>query len=276
VASYPASSTALEAVVIKVRILSAAAVAIVLASGSAQADSLAYGATGNDRFGVLDLNTGVFTELGDMGQRLTGLGVAGGALYGSGYPYSSPTLYSVNPTNGALTVVSNSFSAGYHDMGSTSNGLFATGSDGYLYSVNPNTGAATLIGPTLQGNFMSTGSDTLYVTGLNSLSSINTTTGAATLVGLPNVGYFDVVAEGGTIYAVSEDLRIYTLDGSNGAATFLANVSGTSDFFWGLAPDDGTVGVPTPIAGAGLPGMITVLAGAGFFWWRRKRNAAAA
>jgi hypothetical protein len=36
------------------------------------------------------------------------------------------------------------------------------------------------------------------------------------------------------------------------------------------------VGVPTPIAGAGLPGMVTVLAGVGFVWWRRKRNPFAA
>jgi hypothetical protein len=252
--------------------LSAATVAIVLASGSAQADSLAYGATGNDLFGVLDLDTGVFTALGDMGQRLTGLGVAGGALYGSGYPYSSPTLYSVNPTNGALMVVSNSLSAGYYDMGST-NGLFATGSDGNLYSITPNSGAATLIGPTLQGNFMSTGSDTLYVTGLNSLSSINTATGAATLVGYPNVGFFEVVAEGGTIYAVSEDLRIYTLNGSNGAATFLANVSGTSDFFWGLAPDPLPAATPLPAA---LPLFATGLGAMGLFGWRGKRKNTAA
>jgi VCBS repeat-containing protein len=207
-------------------------------------DALAYAVTGNDLFGVLDLNTGVFTELGDMGQRLVGLGAgSGGVLYGAAYSsggsgaYNSPNLYTVNPTNGALTLVSNTFSAGFYDFGSTTTGLYADGSDGKLYSINPNTGAATLVGPTLLENFMSTGSSTLYVTGLNDLHSINTTTGAATLVGSPNVGYIDVLTENGTTYAVSEDFKIYTLDGSNGAATFVANVTGTSSFFWGLAPD---------------------------------------
>lgn len=118
----------------KAKILSAAAVVMALASGSARADALAYGATGGDLFGVLDLNTGVFTELGNMGQRLSGLGVAGGVLYGSGYPYTSPNLYSVNLTNGALTAVSNSFSPGFYDLGSTTTGLFAIGNnDGNLY-----------------------------------------------------------------------------------------------------------------------------------------------
>jgi hypothetical protein len=226
--------------------------------------------TGNDLFGVLDLNTGVFTERADMGQRLSGLGVAGGVLYGSGYPYNSPNLYSVNPTNGTLTLVSNSFLPGYYDLGSTTTGLFAEGNnDGNLYSINSNTGAATLIGPTLLGNFMSTGSDTLYETGLNYLSSINTTTGAATLVGFPNVGYIDVVAEGGTIYAVSEDLKIYTLNNSNDAATFLSNVSGTSSFFWGLAPDSPPAATPLPAA---LPLFATGLGVMGLIGWRRMRK----
>jgi hypothetical protein len=111
---------------------------------------------------VLDLNTGVFTESGDMGQRLSGLGVGpGGVLYGSGYPYSSPNLYSINPTNGALTLVGTNFSPGFYDLGSTTTGLFAMGNnDGKLYSINPSTGAGSLIGPTLLGNFMSTGSST--------------------------------------------------------------------------------------------------------------------
>ncbi len=253
----------------KANFLSAAAVVIVLASGSAQADTLAYGATGNDLFGVLDLNTGVFTELGNMGQRLSDLGVAGGVLYGSGYPYSGQNLYSVNPTNGALTLVSNSFSAGYYDLGSTTAGLFAIGNtDGNLYSINPNTGIATLIGPTLKGNFMSAGSSTLYGSTNSALYTINAATGATTLVGNPNIGYFDIVAEGGTLYTVTEGLSIYTLNASNGAATFVANVSGvdSGDFFWGLAPD------PTPLP-ATLPLFVTGLGAMGLFGWRRKRKA---
>jgi hypothetical protein len=113
---------------------------------------------------------------------------------------------------------------------------------------------------------MSTGSSTLYVTGLNSLYSINTTTGAATLVGSPNIGYFAVVTEDGVMYAVTEGLQIYTLNPSNGAATFLSNVSGTSSFFWGIAPDTVT---PLPSA---LPLFATGLGGLGLLGWHRKRK----
>jgi hypothetical protein len=261
----------LEGLPIIANILSAVALVMTLASGSARADALVYGVTGDDLFGVLDLNTGVFTERGDMGQRLDGLGVGpGGVLYGSGYPYNSPALYSVNPTNGALTLVGNNFSSGFYDLGSTTTGLFAMGnSDGNLYSINPNTGTGSLIGPTLLGNFMSTGSSTLYGSAQNTLYSINTTTGATTLVGSPNIGYFDVVTEDGVIYAVTEDLKIYTLNQSNGAATFLSNVSGTSSFFWGLAPD-----VVTPLPSA-LPLFATGLGAMGLIGWRRKRKAQA-
>jgi hypothetical protein len=56
-------------------------------------------------------------------------------LYGSGYPYNSPDLYSINPANGALTLVSNNFSPGFRDLGSTTAGLFAMGGNANLYSI---------------------------------------------------------------------------------------------------------------------------------------------
>ena len=260
----------------KAKISSAVAVVIALATGPARADTLAYAATGDDLFGMVDLNTGVFTEIGNMGQRLTGLAVGpGGVLYGSGYTggYNSPTLYSVNQTNGALTVVGNS-SIGFYDLGSTTTGLFAEANNGSLYSINPNTAAATLIGPTVLGNGMSTGSNTLYMTAGSTLYTLNTTTGAATLIGSAGSGLFGAdIFEGGAIYGGSASpLAIYTLDGTTGAGTLLADVSGTSSNFWGLAPDPLPAATPLPAA---LPLFATGLGAMGLFGWRRKRKAAA-
>ena len=93
-------------------------------------DAYAYAVTGNDLFGVLDLNTGVFTELGDMGQRIEALGVGpNGVLYGAAYSsdgyaaYHSPTLYSINPAAAAsrwniLTVSSDSSARSFPSIGS--------------------------------------------------------------------------------------------------------------------------------------------------------------
>ena len=62
-------------VAMKTKIYSAVVVVAALAACPVKANSLAYAATGDDFFGMLDLTTGVFTELGNMGQRLAGFGV---------------------------------------------------------------------------------------------------------------------------------------------------------------------------------------------------------
>src|SRR6516164_11513555 len=59
------------------------------------ADPFAYEITGpgSDLFGVIDLNTGVFTSLGDMGQTLAGLGSYGGIIYGGAYHGNTQHVY---------------------------------------------------------------------------------------------------------------------------------------------------------------------------------------
>jgi hypothetical protein len=148
-----------------------------LSIAGTQANPLAYATTGDNQFGVVDLLTGVFTQKGKMGVRLTGLGEVGGKLYGGGY--ASGTLYSVNPSTGALATIG-SGSLTYWATGSTERGLFALDNSANmnLYSINPKTGGATLVGPTglsptaiVEG--MSTGSDILYVTRDSSLYRID-------------------------------------------------------------------------------------------------------
>ena len=258
----------------KAKIFSAVAVAIVLVSGSARADVLAYAATGTGFFGVVDLSTGDFTESSNMGLRLSGLGVGpGGGLYGG--DYRGDTLYSINPANGVLTAVGNS-SISYFDTGSTTSGLFAVGTDGNLYSINTGTAAATLIGPTglsesASSIGMSSGSATLYYAINSALYTLNTSTGAATLIGSASAGSFtSAVVEGGVIYAGSYNpLAVYTLDGSNGASTLQASGLNSLYTFDGLAPDPLPAATPLPAA---LPLFVTGLGALGLFGWRRKRK----
>ena len=275
------------------KILSAVALVIALTAGSARADTFAYATTRTGQFGVVDLNTGVFTESGNMGLILTGLGMVGNTLYGGGR--GSSTLYSVNPQTGALTTVG-SGSLTYWATGSTTSRLYAVdlNTNMNLYSIDPSTGAATLIGPTglspsayVEG--MSTGSHALYYTVNSSLYTLDTKNGAATLVGTSSLGLFGpTVFEHGTIYAgAAGPSAIYTLSGSDGSGTFVADVSGADTNFWGLAPYRGrppvsefpifaTASVSEVPIPAALPLFATGLGVLGLFGWSRKKKAQAA
>ena len=210
---------------------------------------LAYATTGDNQFGVVDLITGVFTQRGSVASvPLSGLGEVGGKLYGGGY--ASGTLYSVNPSTGALTTIG-SGSLTYWATGSTNRGLFAIDNSANmnLYSINPNTGAAMLVGPTglsptaiVEG--MSAGSGTLYVTRNSSLYRINTTTGASSLIGTSPSGLFgpmvvyraghaDVIFDG-----AADPSAVWVLNYTNGVGSFLADTTGADTNFWGLAPDN--------------------------------------
>jgi hypothetical protein len=178
-------------------------------------------------------------------------------------------LYRVNPTNGALAEVSSGFSAGYYDLGSTTAGLFAVGSDGFLYA------GGTPIGLTIKGNSMSSGGSTLYIGSGGNLYTVNTTTGAATFLGGSGGGVYDsLVVEVGILYGDATNGNIYTLNMSNGDATFLSNVSGTSSSFWGLAPCDSCAPPAVTPLPAALPLFATGLGALGWFGRRSKRKGA--
>ncbi len=213
---------------------------IVMSVAASAQDPMAYEFVGgSDNWGPIDLTTGAFSQTGNTGELLSGLGVGpGGLLYGG--LDASGTLYQVNPANGTLTTVGTS-SVAYNDFGSTTSGVYALDTSGNLYSVNTTTGATTLIGPTgLNVSFtigLSTGSETLYFTDGATLYSINTSTGAATEIGNTGIGGVGaLVYENGTLYAGANrpSVALYTLDPATGVATFVADVSAGA--FWGLAP----------------------------------------
>jgi uncharacterized repeat protein (TIGR01451 family) len=212
----------------------------------------AYVGLGSESFGTVNLTTGTYSQAGNMGVLLSGLGVGpGGLLYGG--VFLGNTLYQVNTTNGSLTVVGTS-SLVYYDFGSTTTGVYALDQSLNLYSVNVSTGATTLIGstglslPPNPWSGASTGADKLYLTmgtigSPATLYSINTSTGAGTQIGntgAPNLGA--MVFENGTLYAGSGQnapFNIYTMNPSTGQATLVTSTSSGS--FWGLAPSGLTV-----------------------------------
>lgn len=235
---------------LKNKVLFATITIVVAMASGLKADALAYEETGNDNFGVIDLNTGVFTMLGNMGTLLSGIGVAGGTIYGGNFGGS--TLYSVNAANGVITPIGISGMT-YYAMGSTINGLYALDPSGNLWSVNPSTAQSTEIGPTgltLAGLWgVSTNSGSLYVTLNSDFYSINTATGTASLIGNTGRSFGALVSIDGTLYAGANPAnQVYELNTSTGAATFISteNGAGINGSFWGLAPAVVTSSVPEP------------------------------
>ena len=219
-----------------------------LAVQAAQAaDPTAFMSTGSGNLGTLDLSTGVFTDVGNMGQTGAGLGVYGDTLYTSTYESTIGTVYTVNTATAALTPLATS-SIDFYDFGSTLNGLYAFDTQLNLYSINPTTGVPTLLGPTgapfSSWYGLSTNSAALYMTSGANLYTLNTTTGAATLVGgTGGTQYGALITVDGSLYAGQDSPAnsVDILNPSTGAATLGPTLTGANSNFYGLA-----VPVPEP------------------------------
>ena len=235
---------------------------LVALPASLRADNLAYmlgtAAPGVENpFGTVDLNTGAFTLIGNMGSGgYDGLAAVNGVLYTE----QNGLLYSVNTSNANLTLIGGLTGNNLATFGSTTTGLYGLGSTGSLtvatlFSINPQTGAVTAIGPigasaipNGQGYYarLSVGSSTLYMEFQSNLYTINTTTGAATQVGTTDSNdYLTSVPlfENGTYYAGAGSV-IGTINVTTGQITPGSTISGGPGSSVGLAPDPVPAGTP--------------------------------
>lgn len=164
-------------------------------------------------------------------------------VYGVAYngPGGLASLYSINPTNGAATIIGNT---GYYRVGgiafSPSGTLYGIGRDSgnyYLLTINTTTGAATPVGATgVDGaitDLSFRGDGTLFVTAFNTTYTANLSTGAYTLIGNASAGGTadgSVFSAGGTLYIVDSSdpgTTINVINQTNGASTFSMNASYT-------------------------------------------------
>jgi hypothetical protein len=207
---------------------------ILFASQMAKADDMAYlgvfSQTG-EPYGIVDLNTGAFTQLGSQ-TLLAGFGESGGNLYAG----NGNGTYSVNPATGSITL-NGAGSAVFDTFGSTTTGVYAVdlptlGNPFLTYSVDPTTGAQTLIGSTgvdiPHGGTagLSVGAPSLYwawtlPTGplQSTLYTLNLTTGAADAIGGTGAVIEAMVFVNGTMYGITASDGIDTLNLSTGLAT---------------------------------------------------------
>lgn len=213
---------------------------------AARADELAYEVNSDSQFGFIDLSTGAFTQLGTLSVTLDGLAVYQGKIYG--YGAGSGTLYQVDPTNGNLTTIGTAL-FNYRGIGSTAKGVYGFDQDMVLYSIDPKTGAPKKIGATGLSNpsgfGVSSGQKVLYITPTFSagcsgtyLYSVSTRSGKARQIGSTGVcGIGALAFEDGVLYGgVFSPTAVYTLSTRTGVASPVADVTGTSGYFYGLVP----------------------------------------
>ena len=156
--------------------------------------------------------------------------------------------------------------------GSTTAGVYELGFDNNLYSVNLTNGALTLIGNTgialASPVGMSANGPNLYINSQSNLYLMDLSTGAASLVGSTSPTQFGtMVYIDGVYYAGTIDSRVVTFDPNTAAV--LTSQDFNSSIFWGLAPADLVASTPLPAA---LPLFATGLGALGLLGWRRKRK----
>jgi hypothetical protein len=237
---------------------------------------------------AIDLATGLATDLGDLptafGDDAEGLafiasqlfGVSGGTLTDELWDLTAPPGTKVGNTGPR-----NGNDAGLDAFGGVLYNLQGTPTGSSLYTLNPLTGAATFVGSS--GVYAdSLGIDALgqafAVDGgaTDSLYRVNLATGALTLVGslaLGNVTFqtglaFDPL---GTLWMTTHTGKIFTVNTSTGAASFVANIS-AGDGFQGLAIGNGNVQVQVPEPATLL---LLTLGGAAVIRARKRRTVVA-
>jgi Domain of unknown function (DUF4394) len=228
-----------------------------LAALPALADEV-YVATLNQKFVEYNTLTGAYTVLGTTSPTsLFGMGFNGGVLYAND-SISAPStgLYTVNPTNGALTsagTISGAISGQGTLTAPVGGGTlyYFTDASTDLFTINPNNGLATTVGP-LGFPPSSVGFDlafapngNLYAASNDNFYEINQTTGAATLLGNSGAALQALIAGDGTLYGFA-GFNIYSINLSNGALTFVGTTPGALGEFLDGTPVLTTSSVPEP------------------------------
>lgn len=123
--------------------------AVVLFAASAIADSSVYVVTAAQQFGVVDLTTGAFSQIGANTPEVSANLVPGpnGTFYS--LATESGSLQSINPATGATkTIGPTGLGSSAFSLGEVNGNLYLTDFSNNFYTVNPATGAASQVGPT--------------------------------------------------------------------------------------------------------------------------------
>jgi hypothetical protein len=224
--------------------------------GAMCADNIDYAAT-SSQLGTIDLQTGVFTQIGVMNgilgsdtQDLARL--PGGLLYGSNASSEMVLIDPVSLTTSLVGVCGNNI----FGLAFRQDGILFGCSGNTLYQINPNTGAATLVGAMgvnisyydikfgSGGNLYFVGSSNLVEN--STLYSVSTSTGQALQIGQSGAVGFNVWAldfDNGTLFGFTSGGQIVSINMTTGTGTFVANETQPSPIVT-AAPGGVSVGRP--------------------------------
>jgi hypothetical protein len=231
------------------------------------AQTTTYVASLTNQFGIVDVNSGVFTQIGpNLSITPYGLDVSGGTVYAV---TQTAQLYTINSTTGATTLIGTGSVPVVVGGGLSTGAFYLLSSQGgtlFLYSIILASGADTLVGSTgislasCGNNSLAGNATTLFVTCGNgttaNLYAINPSTGVATLIG-PNglSGANQIVGAslvGSSLYGFSSSKQIYSINTSTGAATFLTNQGSNLNVVYAGVSVSAPVS-PTPPTVTGIP-----------------------
>ena len=188
----------------------------VLAAGSvamsAQAQNDVYAVefnTGNNRFGIINLMNGSFTEIASLGSTLYN-DIAyspDGTMYGLANNGASLVMF--DKTDGTVTPVASMNVPGLESIAYAPDGTLFGAAQSGLYTINPTTGASAFIGSfgnpynlNLAQNIRFDSDGNLYLSntsGNTDIYRVNTDNGNATFVG-EAAGYANLILENGSQY----------------------------------------------------------------------------
>ena len=178
--------------------------------------------TGNNRFGIINLMNGSFTEIASLGSTLYN-DIAyspDGTMYG--LANNGASLVTFDKTDGTVTPVASMNVPGLESIAYAPDGTLFGAAQSGLYAINPTTGASSYIGSfgnpynlNLAQNIRFDSDGNLYLsnTGDNTdLYRVSTDNGGATFVG-EVTGYANLILENGSQYMYG--VSIPAINGAN-------------------------------------------------------------
>jgi hypothetical protein len=214
--------------------------------------------TGNNGFGTINLMTGTFTEIADLGSTLyNDIAYApDGSLFG--IANNGTSLVTFDKTDGTVTTVANLNVPGLESIAfNPSSGVLFGAAQNGLYTIDPTTGASSFVGSfgnpynlNLAQNIRFDSDGNLYLSntsGNTDIYRVNTSNGNATFVG-EATGYSNLILENGSQYMYG--VSIPSINGAAAPPVLVAfDLSSFVD--GGLNPDGSIHQISVTMVGSG-------------------------